>query len=196
MQPRTETISLEHLRLTAVVAAAVAAGLLAWLLLRDGKDEKQSAKASAPVAASVSDLKALPSSVGHDVYWAGTKRGYTYELSRTSRGDIFIRYLPRGMPVGDRSPNFLTVGTYPHPNAFATVRKASKRPGAITRPIAGGGLAVSNRSLPGSVYFAYPDSDLLQEVYDRSPKRALALATSGRVRPIRRSRSPGRSARG
>jgi hypothetical protein len=167
-----------------VVAVAVAVGFLSWLLLRDGGDDKGS-KAPAPIAASVDHLKSLAAKLRHDVYWAGVKPGYTYELSRTLRGDIFIRYLPSRVPLADPRPNFLTVGTYPHPNAISMVRRASKRRGAITMKIRRGGIAVSTRSHRRSVYFAYPGSDLLQEVYDRSPKRARRLVASGQVRPIR-----------
>lgn len=176
-----------RLRVVAVLAVALMAGFFAWLLLiRNENDGGSTAEGgSAAAVASVEDLKALPSSVGHDVYWAGTRSGYRYELTRTKGGEIYLRYLPPGVEVGDRRPNFLTVGTYPHPNAFATVRKASRRDGAITRSIAGGGLAVANKAIPRSVYFAYPGSDYLQEVYDRSPKRARSLVITGQVRPIR-----------
>jgi hypothetical protein len=177
-----------RLRLGAVIAVAVAAAFLVWLLFikGDGDNDRSPAKGENAVsAASVEDLKALPASIGHDVYWVGTKPGYTYELTRTKRGDIYIRYLPPGVQVGDQRPNFLTVGTYPHPHAFATVKKASRRQGAISRRIAGGGRSVTNRAIPKSVYFAYPGSDYLQEVYARSPKRARSLVSSGAVRPIR-----------
>jgi hypothetical protein len=179
-----------RLRIGAAIVVAVAAAFLVWLLLirdsGDGGDGSGSPAAGTPArAASVEDLKALPSSLGHDVYWAGTKSGYTYELTRTEHGEIYLRYLPPGVQVGDRRPRFLTVGTYPNAGAFAALKKASRRKGAITRSIAGGGLAVTNKTIPRSVYFAYPGSDFLQEVFDRSPKIARSLVISGRVRPIR-----------
>ena len=96
-----------------------------------------------------------------------------------------MRYLPAGTELGDRRPNFTTIGTYPHPNSMKTVRQAAQREGAIARPIEGGGLSVSNKARPRSVYVAYPsDPDLLLEVYDPSPSRARQLASSGRVKPV------------
>jgi hypothetical protein len=35
--------------------------------------------------------------VKHPVYWAGPRPSYTYELTRTSDGRIFVRYLPTGV---------------------------------------------------------------------------------------------------
>jgi hypothetical protein len=49
-----------------------------------------------PTAATLADLRTLAQRVGHPIYWAGPKPGYTYELSTTSNGSVFIRYLPPG----------------------------------------------------------------------------------------------------
>jgi hypothetical protein len=180
---QVEGYDLHPLRLGAVLALAAAVAFFAWLLLKDD-DKGSSRKGSAPVAASVKELRRLPGSVGHSVYWAGIRSGYTYELTRTGDGNVYIRYLPTGVSLGDQRPNYLTVGTYPHQNAFGTVSKAARRKGEIVRKLAGGGVAVSNKAIPRSVYIAYPGSDYLIEVYDRSPTRARRLVVSGRVRPI------------
>lgn len=138
-----------------------------------------------PERATREDLVALAEEVGHDIYWAGPRRGYTYELSRTNDGNIFIRYLPPGVPVGAGSADFRAVGTYPQPDAFATVQEARKRPGEKVRRLPDGGYAVAGPEKPQSVYFAYPGSKLLIEVYDPSPARAMRLATSGSIEPVR-----------
>jgi hypothetical protein len=176
-------LPVQRLRLAAVLAAAATAALFTWLVVRDD-GKKESSKAARPEAASVQDLKKLPRAVDHAVFWAGPARGRTYELTRPSDGSIYIRYLPAGASLGDARPNFLTVGTYPHPNAFATVQKAAKRKGEYVRPLAGGGLAVSSRERPQSVYFAHPSSNVLVEIYAPSPRRARALVLSGQVRPL------------
>ena len=56
---------------------------------------------------------------------------------------------------------------------------------AKLRKIKGGGIAVSYRSRPSSVYVVYPKSTLTIEVFDPSPARAMRLATSGQIVPIR-----------
>jgi hypothetical protein len=171
------------------ILAALAVGLVvlfvAWLLLRGDDDSDRQARPSGAVAASVADLRAVARATGTDVYWAGTRRGFTYELTRTRGRNIYIRYLPPGAPVGVRRPDYLTVGSYPNRNAYRTVRRAARRRGARVTRLDGGGLAVANRARPESLYFASPGSRVLVEVYDPSPARARRLVTSGRVDPIR-----------
>jgi hypothetical protein len=171
-------------RLGAVVAATVLVGLVAWLIFR-GDDNQSKAPARATASAvSVTQLQALPEKAGHDLYWAGTQPGFTYELTETDKGNIFLRYLPTGVDLNDARPNFLTVGTYPRQGAYAILQKFSKQPGSVSRQLDGGGIAVYSRDKANSVYVAYSGSDLQIEVYDPSPSRALRLVTSGRIRPI------------
>ena len=143
-------------------------------------------KTRAPAsAATVSDLRSLAKSAGHDVFWAGRKRGYTYELTRTADGNIYVRYLPPGVPVGAAGADFLSIGSYPQADAFATIKEARKQEGEIVTPIGGGGYAVASPNRPQSVYFAYPGSKVLVEVYDPSPARAKSLVVGKQVVPIR-----------
>lgn len=144
------------------------------------------APARAPAsAATLSDLRALRKTVGHDIFWAGRQRGYTYELTRTSSGDIYIRYLPPGVPVGAAGADFLSIGTYAQSDAFGTVKAAQKQSGEVVTKLGNGGVAVASPSRPQSVYFAYPGSKLLVEVYDPSPTRAHNLVARHSVVPIR-----------
>ncbi len=143
-------------------------------------------KTRAPAsAATISDLRSLGKSAGHDVFWAGRKRGYTYELTQTSDGNIYVRYLPPGVPVGAAGADFLSVGSYPQADAFATITAARKQKGEIVTPLGDGGYAVSSPNRPQSVYFAYPGSKVLVEVYDPSPARAKSLIVGKHVVPIR-----------
>jgi hypothetical protein len=168
---------------TALAATALLAGC--------GKDDKATTSttptAAKPnsVATTPAALKALAKQVGHDIYWAGPRKGYTYELTRTKTQNTFIRYLPPGVPVGSPSPDFLSVGTYEQADAFKTIQTARKRKGEQVDKLDGGGYAVSAKERPQSVYFSYPGSTLLVEVYDPSPLRARKLVTTGQVKPIR-----------
>src|SRR6478672_5430952 len=91
-------------------------------------------------AATLADLRALKGKTGHDIFWAGRKRGYTYELTQTSGGDIYIRYLPPGVPVGAAGADFLSIGTYPETDAFGTVKAAQKQSGELVTKLPSGGL--------------------------------------------------------
>jgi len=175
-----------RLRLRAVLAVAIAAAFLVWLVFIKDDDNDNGGGGAPPASVSTEGLRSLSDEVGHAVYWAGPRSKDTYELTRTKDGSIYVRYLPAGVQVGDPRPEFLTIGTYPHPNAVGTVREASRREGAVARRIKGGGLAVSNKARRRSTYLAYPsDPDLLLEVFDPSPARSRKLAASGRVVPAR-----------
>ena len=177
-------------RIGALVALAVLVGLLVWLLARGGDDDSASTSSSSATAASVQDLAALPGTVGHPVYWAGPRRDFTYELTRTGDGRIYIRYLPAGVAVGSNQPKYLTVGTYPSTNALAAIRGIAKRLDVKTMRVKGGGSAVQDTKHPTSVYFASPGSDYQVEVYDPSPARALQLVLSGKVTPLESKGGP------
>ena len=64
------------------------------------------------------------------------------------------------------------------------MREFAARPGAIVRHSKDGTEVVSSREQPTSVYFVGPDKAVQVEVYDPSPRRAMQLALSGRVRPV------------
>lgn len=127
----------------------------------------------------------MSSELHQPVYWAGARSGSRLELTRTKDGEIYVRYLTGTAKLGDSRAAFLTVGTYPFADAYQAVKKISKKPGATVEHNPDGGLVVTNPDSPTSVYLAYPDQDFQVEVYDPDPKRALGLATSGAVRPIR-----------
>ena len=178
-------------RLGAVIAIAVAAAFVVWLLVRENDDSSsnattttQTTTAISPQAVTPAALQALSDEVGHSVYWVGPQRNRTYELTRTSSRRIFVRYLPPGAPIGNRSARFTIVGTYPSPDALEVLKNLSEQPGVQSASVPGGGLAVYSMSSPRSVYVAFPDSDVQIEVFDPSAARALRLATSGRVAPV------------
>jgi hypothetical protein len=134
-------------------------------------------------AASLGDLRSLARSVGHPVYWVGSRRGTTYELIRASRGKIIIRYLPRGVEVGTQRP-YLSVATYPFPGAFRAIEALSKQKDQVAIRLRDGGLAVFDRAYPKSIHLAYPGSEYQVEVFHPSSTRVRKLVSSGQVSTI------------
>lgn len=173
-----------HLRLGALVALGLAAFLIGWLVVNRGGDEATTTPGSGASAVSESDLKAFAQTVDHPVYWAGPKDGYTYELTQTTNGFVYVRYLPEGTDAGDPRSQFLTIGTYPRQGAFAELQRAAKANGAVSLKIGDDGLAVFSEARPTSVYFGYPDARYQVEVYDPSADEARRLALSGQVVPV------------
>lgn len=145
-------------------------------------------EAEAPVAelgfVSAEELAALEGELGHVVYWAGERPPDRIELKREPNGEVFLRYLPPGAALGAEPAGYLTVGTYPVTDAVAATRRFARDAGA--EEIAGpeGSVIVPNPESTGSVYLAYPGSDLQIEVFDPRPGRALALIRAGEVEPV------------
>jgi hypothetical protein len=135
-------------------------------------------------AVTVADLKALAFKVGHPIMWAGPEAATTYELTQTTDGRIYVRYLPAGVKVGDQRPNYLTVGTYPQSSALAVLKASAAKSKAETIKLAGGALALIDTTKPTSVYLARPGDAFQVEVYDPSASTARQLVTAGRIVPV------------
>jgi hypothetical protein len=172
-----------YARLGALIALGLAAFFVGWLVMNRGDDTAPAP--SGATATSESDLRSFAESASHPVYWAGPKDDFTYELTRTTDGRVYVRYLPQGTNVGDPRARFLTVGTYPRAAAWAELKRAAKAKGAISLKLERGGLAVFSEARPTSVYFGYPDARYQVEVYHPSPTEARRLALSGQVVPVR-----------
>lgn len=180
---RARKLSVQHMRLGALLAIGLAIFLSGWLIL-GGRDDA-SAPANGASAASESKLRSFAASSSTPVYWAGPREGQTYELTRTADGRVYVRYLPDGVEVGDPRPQFLTVGTYPRPNAWAELRRAAREGGAVSRRLPNDGMMVFSRSRPTSVYVGYAGGRYQIEVYEPSPGSARELVLSGRIVPVR-----------
>lgn len=168
------------MRLTSAIVVLLAIAVVVWLLTKgDGKDSGK----VGPKIVNQQELADLQKSVGHQIYWVGPRPGEQYELTKLSNGRIYIRYLPAGVQAGDTRPAFLSVATYPYPNAFGTLRTLSKKQGSVSTHVQGG-IAVSPGNRRQSVYLAVPGQDFEIEVYDPSARRARKTAFSGQVQPV------------
>jgi hypothetical protein len=166
----------------ALVLLGALVGIAAGLYLRGGG--ASNAKRPRVTAVSTAALSSWAATVGHPVYWAGPEQGYRYELTHTTDGRIYIRYLPAGVAVGSAAPDYLTVGTYPVKNALSTVRAIGSKHGGSLIKLTAGGWAAVDPDHPLSTYIAYPGAGYEVEVYDPSPGAARRLVTSGAVGPV------------
>jgi hypothetical protein len=182
MRARADRRVLGTLLFTAI-GLVIGVALVTWLATRDDGGASPPQRAAA-TAASIRTLNVFAGSIRHPVYWAGAQPRFTYELSRTRDGRVYVRYLPPGVKLGDPEPNYLTVGTYPQRRAFATLRATATKQQARVIRLPGGGLAIQDRNRPASVYLAYPRSDYQIEVFDPKPGRARELVASGQVKAV------------
>ena len=169
-------------RWIAVLAGLIAVSAVAAIVLVVSSGEGPDLETGVPTEVSPAELRALAESVGHPVYWAGPVPGFKLEATRTAKGNVFVRYLPSAVPIGDRKPAYTTIGTYPRRGAYRATVRAARGRGQVRRDVPGGGVAVYNTRRPTSVYLAYPNTDFLIEIY-AAGREALQLAQSGRIAP-------------
>ena len=180
-----------RIRVGAVIALALAAGLIAWIVIdRSGNDSATTTTPSTtgaespvgPVAVSAEGLSALVADVGHTVYWAGAIAGKHYEFLKRSDGRVYVRYLPKGVAAADPNSDYLIIATYPFPKAYEALEAVAKGSDRVKIPDGGiVGVTEGNRT---SVHFAFPGVPYQGEIYDPAPGRALAVATSGDIQPV------------
>jgi hypothetical protein len=135
-------------------------------------------------AASRAQLRTLASALGHPVYWAGARRNTTYELTRTKDGRVYVRYLPRGVRIGDKSARYDTVGTYPQRDTLTNLTAGAAKLQATVFDLPRGGRAYVDTKRPTSAYLAYPGADVQVEVYTPDPAKTEQLVTSREIRPV------------
>jgi hypothetical protein len=168
------------------IGVSVVLVLVAIVLALQGSDGENDAQAvdSSPRLVDAAGLAAFEDSLGHELYWAGERPPDEVELSQEADGSVYLRYLPPGTDAGDPRAQFLTVGTYPVADAVGALRRTADKAGTSLESAADGGVVLVNPSSEGSVYLAYPGSDLQIEVYDPAPGRALGLIRSGAIGPV------------
>ena len=135
-----------------------------------------------PVIMTKEQLSATVAASGHSLYWAGPQGMQTWEVTISNR-DVYVRYLPVGVAAGSQTL-YLTVGTYEKADTYAGLVQAAAVKGATSKKLAGGSLVVQPAGKDTSAYFAFPGKDLLMEVFDPTPGKAMQLVMSGVVQPI------------
>lgn len=179
-------------RIGAVIAVALGIGFLVWLVFIRGDDGEETTATTeepapvseiAPTEATAADLLELQEEAGHPVYWLGDVEGKEIEMSRTTDGNIYVRYLDPGTEAGEKAP-FLTVSTYPFPDAYGALEVVAERPGSVSQRLEDGALVVRAGEDATSAYVAWPDEDVQVEIFDADPEEALNAATSGELTPV------------
>ncbi len=167
------------------LAALLAAGgtFAAVTLTRDDAPALPAAGKPALLTAAV--LTGVTGAVGHDVYGVAAAAGTRPEVTRSSTGDVWVRYLSGDAKLGDQRADYLTVGTYPRTDALAAAKAAAEGTKSRSAALPDGGIMLWSLERPESVYAASPGSDLLVEVYSPDPARARALVSGGAVAPLR-----------
>ncbi len=185
LSPRTRAIG--------IAALGVAAATLVYVLI--GRDDglvtsvpdavpADTRPAIPAEAVTLQQLKSKAASQSRPLYWAGSRAGATYELTRSADGRTYVRYLTGGAIAGDPTADFVTVATYPQSDGFDAVTTAATNAGNTRIDLPAGGVAVTSREQPSSVYLSYPGADYQVEVYAPDATTAVDLVKSGKVKPV------------
>lgn len=172
------------LRLAVAVLSLAIAALVIWLVFLRSTEESTAQPGGGPVASTQADLAALSMRLAQPIYWAGPRPGSDLETTVTANEYVYVRYLTSGAEVGDDSPRFLTVATYPAVDALENLRAYARHGKATITHIPGGGIAVPVPGSPTSVYFASRHSDYQIEVFDPNQGEALDLIKSRTIVPV------------
>ena len=181
-------------RLGAVVAIALLVGFVVWLVVRRGDSDSETSgpapAAAKPVLVSGSALQTIASAVNRPIYWAGAKPSLKYELTKTSDGRVWIRYLPPDEEIGEEETPYLTVGTYPVAGAYAVTSSAARNDGAVRLAAGDGAVAFYTKERPTNVYVAFRGSEYQVEVFDPSADTAQQLVRRRQIKPVAGSPKP------
>ena len=167
----------------AVAIAAVAAAAIGFAVF--GKDDEQTLRAGKAVVITPEALRTFVKDAPVPVFWAGRRPNTELEYTETSDKRSFVRYLTGSADAGDPRPVFVSIVTYPRPEALAELKRVAKRKGVVSAPAPGGGLSTYDKAKPLSVYVAYPRQSVLVEVYAPKAGDARSIVRSGNVRPVR-----------
>jgi len=173
-----------RLLLTLVLVAVLAAGA-AYAAVTQLRRDAPVLVTGKPSVVAAEDLPAVADAAGHDVYGIPQPAGTRLEVTVGNAGETWVRYLTGGAAAGDERADFLTVGTYPKPDAHAAALAAAEGAQSRSADLPGGGVMLWSLDRPTSVYLARPGSGLLVEVYSPDAEQAKGLVRAGAVAPLR-----------
>lgn len=163
-------------------------GVGGWLIGRDDDDHKTMKDASVagviglkpgvPKLVTIDELKDLGAEQG-PIYWAGPRKGTKLEVTVTTQGGTYVRYLPEDAEVGTKDL-YLTIGTYDSINGYNALAAAKKKDADVEVSKSGAVIATF-KSAPKSTYFSFPEATFQVEVFSPKDKEARELTESGAI---------------
>ena len=111
-------------------------------------------------------------------YWTGPMKDATYSINATTPGQVFIRYIPKGMDCGSTEAKFRVIATYAETDAYNSTLQAGNQAEGVSLSNPDGSVVYFSKNAPNNVYVAYPNLDYQIEIYDPDAKTAVTLATT------------------
>lgn len=129
-------------------------------------------------ALTAAQLRTEVKNVGGSIFWAGAMSGALYTFNHISAGRDYIRYLPNGQGLADKTQNYRVIATYKETTAYATILAASKLGTGVSLKNPDGSLIYYAKATPTHVYMAYKNIPYQIEIFDPVPGASLKLATT------------------
>lgn len=136
------------------------------------------ANTSGRTALTASQLKAEVNNVGGTIFWAGVQSGALYTYTHIGAGQDYIRYLPNGQGISDKSQNYRVIATYKEENAYNTIVAAAKLKNGVGLTNPDGSVVYYSKATPTHVYMAFKGFGYQIEIFDPIPGASLKLATT------------------
>jgi len=136
------------------------------------------AQTSGGVCLSEKELRTLITENKIVAYWTGPLKDATYSINATTPGQVFIRYIPKGMDCGSTEAKFRVIATYSETDAYNSTLQAGNQAEGVSLSNPDGSVVYFSKNAPNNVYVAYPNLDYQIEIYDPDAKTAVTLATT------------------
>lgn len=162
---------------TLFLAVTAVVVVVTVILVAGGGDDDSSSQS--PQALSEAELIEQVDDLGQTVYWVGPQPGSEgFELTTTEDGSVFLRYVPDGASGKDPETEYVTVGTYPVPDAQGALLNA-KESSPSAKLTEHDGYQVLEGG-PKNVYVVFSAQPELQiELYSPEAGEADQLANAG-----------------
>lgn len=133
---------------------------------------------SGQAALTVDQLRAEVKAVGGSIFWAGAMPGALYTFNHIAAGQDYIRYLPNGQGLSDKTQNYRVIATYKETTAYATILAASKLGTGVSKLNPDGSIVYYAKATPTHVYMAFKNFPYQIEIFDPVPGASMKLATT------------------
>jgi hypothetical protein len=184
-------ISRQKFAIALGMSAVLGAVLVFAVLFLTGNSSFSSAQSNevnplaGEVALTEAELAKLISDAQVSAYWIGPEANAKYALTITADNQVFVKYLPNGVGLGDLAPKYRVIATYPEAAAYDITRAAGTQATAVAFINADGAAIYYSKNRDTNVYVAYSGIPFEIEIFDPKSESALELATTpGAIKKI------------
>ena len=163
---------------TAIISSLITFGVANQLSPQLADRTTLVAQTSGGVCLSEKELRNLVTENNIVAYWTGPVKDATYSINSTTAGQVFVRYIPKGMECGSTEAKYRVIATYSETDAFNSTQQAGSQPEGVTLANPDGSVVYFSKNAPNNVYLAYPGINYQIEIYDPDAKTAVTLATT------------------